>query len=209
MAQDPPLIWYTGIIWFSILSFLIVLWQPFTQPETAQVLFWKMPHSFSSFYPRGAGFQTASGVILYSTSHFVLGNMYRLFVTILISYAYLTIMIPHKTAETTRARRLFIGGMVLALGYVFFTLPWFNIANPELVSIGLLALVFVIAYIGIKLPQFMLISHTSLLRGKDLFKKIYALTTEDEIEKFGMPNLVNYIQDIPEELMAQIMEIKT
>lgn len=67
-------------------------------------------------------------------------------------------------------------------------------------NISNFAIIFV-AYIVIRYPESVLISKAQVIRALDLYRTVQSYTSSDKLKEFGMPTLVNYIKNIPPELL--------
>lgn len=200
----PRFLWYLGMIWCSILVFLIFFWELMPQPDRAVVLFLEMPHGHSSYYPDGAGFMTKGGVIIYSTAHNILRVFYSIYIWILLLYAYWTVKPVHTSERIILARRLMISAIIMGLIYLVLCIPWFPYV--PLLNAFLVLVFIIIAYVSIRIPEGLLISHTQILRVVKLYKEIKNLTPKQAVQRFGMPSLIDYLQNIPPELLGQTWE---
>ncbi len=200
----PRFIWYLGVIWCSILVFLIFFWELMAQPDRAVVLFLEMPHGHSSYYPDGAGFMTSGGIIIYSTAHNILRVLYSIYIWILLLYAHWTVKPVYSSDRIILARRLMICAVIAGFIYLILCLPWFPYV--PLLNAFLILVFLVIAYVSIRIPEGLLISQTQILRVVKLYKEIKNLTSKQAVQRFGMPSLIDYLQNIPPELLGQTWE---
>ncbi|UCG00937.1 MAG: hypothetical protein JSW11_15135 [Candidatus Heimdallarchaeota archaeon] len=174
------------------------------QPETATVLFWKMSHNYSSYYPQGAGLITQGGVIISSTGFNFLSNMFDFFVVALLLYAYIKVQIVQPTAEIIRARRFLIIAAAILSIYTIIVLPWFTfIPLPN--ALVLITLV-IVSYIAFRVPEGLLLSHVQILRAIGLYKEMKVLSSEQATKRYGSHSLVEYLQNIPPELIGYTWE---
>ena len=70
----------------------------------------------------------------------------------------------------------------------------------------LLATIFLV-YIAIRYPEAVLISHAQLNRALNVYSSVVSLKTEKEIQDFGMSTLVDYIKQLPLELLDRSADI--
>jgi hypothetical protein len=200
--RAPRIFWYTGVIWVSILTFLIMFWEPITEPQRAVVLFWDVPNRYYSEIHAGAGLVTKGGVVLYSGEHNLLRSFFAIFIYSLTLYAYSTVKPAYASKRIIFARRLWLFVWFLALTYSILSLPWFHFISWAQINVLALVALGIVAYIGIRLPEGLLISQFQILRALDLYEQVQELTTEQAIKEFGMPSLVKYLQSIPAEVLA-------
>ena len=125
-----------GIIWYLLLFTLTLFWQIMPQPETAMVIFLDLPHSFSTYWPLGAGLELENGIIIYSTAFRYIGELYRFFSLGLLIFAYLTFKPSDKSKEVVRGKRLWLIVWFFLLLHAISLFHWLNIT--EIVSLFLL-----------------------------------------------------------------------
>lgn len=181
--KAPRPIWYLGVIWGSILVFLITFWEIMEQPESAKVLFVTIPHSTSSHYPQGAGLMTQGGVVIYSTAHRILSILYFIFTMALFLFAYYKVEPVGAYKKNVIAKRLWMTAGLLYLMYLIWVLPWFG--ENFLKNILVLLTIVIISYISIFLPEAVLISEVQLTRTSNLYKIVEELYNLEAVEKPG------------------------
>jgi hypothetical protein len=137
------------------------------------VFFFELPHSFSAYWPLGAGLELENGVIIYSTAFRYIGELYRIFSLGLLIFAYVTFHPYDKSEEVGRGKRLWLIVWFFLLLHAISLFPWLNIT--EIVSIFLLIDGAVLAYILLRMPEYLIISHSQYIR----FHKLYE-TFEDQ-----------------------------
>lgn len=181
--KTPKLILFIGLIWFITLAILTLSWKIMTQPDQAKVLFWYLPHTFSSYYPFGAGITLSDGTIIYSTAFRYFGEFYRLFVISLLLYSYLKIEIVHPTPIIQRAWKLWI---VIWISLLLHTIALFFPSITNLVSVFLLFGGVLAIYIVLKVPEALLISHAEISRALKLLDKsdFESVPKSDEMESY-------------------------
>ena len=203
--RTPRIVWYTGVIWYSILMFLILFWEGMSpQPEQAIVLFMEMPHTHSTYYPFGAGIMTSGGVIIYSTAHGILRLLFHMYVWAILLYAYWTVKPVYSSERIILARRLMIFAGLIGLIYMILSLPWL----PEIPLLN--AILFVgfglVIYVAIRIPEGLVLSQVQIIRAVGLYKQVKDLSSELAVKRFGMPSLVEYLQNIPPEIIGYTWE---
>ena len=209
--RTPIIIWFIGISWFVLLTVLICFYKIMPQEETAFVLFMEMPAIAGSYYPKGAGIETNSGVILHSTSYTFLSTLYSLYSTGILLYAYITIKPQYPSQKVVLAKKMWIIVASLIFVYSLCGIPWiYNYFNSIMAMNFNFSLVFVLiaeimcACIAIFIPESLLISHVQLMRAHKLYEKVQGLKSSEEIARFGMETLVEYLKSIPIQLMTEI-----
>ena len=208
-TRTPTIIWYIGIIWFAILIFLICFWEIMPQDDSAFVLFMEMPHGPNQFHPKGAGLQTLGGVIINSSSHRLLSDLYSLYTAGILGYTYIRIKPIHSTKKIVFTKRLWIIIWSLVFVYGVLGLPWvFSFFSSMISSFSTIRFLLILvaevlsAFIAIIIPESMLISQTQVLRAQKLYKHVQHFHTEQEIKEFGMESLVEYLKNIPKESLV-------
>jgi hypothetical protein len=165
---NPPFLFFAiGILWYILLFTLTLLCQIMPQPEAAMVIFLELPHSFSTYWPLGAGLELENGIIIYSTAFRYIGELYRIFSLVLLIFAYLTFHPYDKSLEVGRGKRLWLIVWLFLLLHAISMFPWLNIT--EIVSLFLLIDGALLAYILIRMPEYLIISHSQFMR----FHKLY------------------------------------
>ena len=92
--RAPLLIVYFGVIMYSLVQGMILLWKPLKG--------------------EGAGF-TANEIIIYSTSHRLIANLFQFYVSILFLYGFLTIRLKNPSPRLKSAFRIMIAVSILLL----------------------------------------------------------------------------------------------
>lgn len=195
----PKYILVSGIGYYLVLFILTSLWQVMTQPPTAVVIFITLPHSYSTYYPAGAGLRI-NGVIIYSTAFRYLGECYRLFSLSFLFYAYYfkTKTVANEGDEKTRnVRRIWLLVWLLFLIHTFSLFPWFPFSYEGVYLVIAAILIF---YITFFLPEGLLLSQVQLTRILPLYhfiiqqsEKNPSNSTVDSIRKYL--SLINDIDD--------------
>lgn len=199
--DKPPL--YHQLVGFgypSLIIIIILLWDIQTQQSSTSVLFIDMSRSYSTFYPNGAGV-TFRGTMIYSTSYRLLGDIYRLYVFLLLFYAYWNVEPVHGTKRVVLAKRLWITAIILHIIYLVVFLPGVSL-NPITGLINITSLI-LITFITVRMPETILLSRVQLLRAVKMYHKISYLEEEDDdkptIKIFGIDAINEYLRGLPEE----------
>ena len=200
----PTVIWYIGVIWFAILIFLTLFWELTEQPETAYVIFMDMPARHNTYFPKGAGLVTQGGVVIYSSAHSFLADVYRILGACLLVYAYFTVKPVNPTPKILLSRSGWRIAALLLLAWCTLTVPWF----PRFTYINslLLILQIIIAYIAIFIPETMLISHAQVLRARYLYEKVFELQNIHRSGIISKSSIIDYMNALPIELLNEIQE---
>ncbi|MCE7735543.1 MAG: hypothetical protein GPJ54_11740 [Candidatus Heimdallarchaeota archaeon] len=201
--RPPRLIWYIVNIWIIIAIIIVLLFKIMIQPESAEVIFIQMHHGYSSYYPKGAGVTINGDVILYSTSHNIIRVFYSLFAFFIMLYAYLTVDLAHKTSAIVRGRKLWLIAIINSLLYFTAILPWVLIHIHFDVQIILSLGLILVAYVNLKIPEAMLMSHVQLTRASFLYHKVRKMTEVEAQKQLGMESLVRYLQSLPQHLLVR------
>ena len=64
----------------------------------------------------------------------------------------------------------------------------------------------IVSYIAFRMPEGLLLSHVQILRAIDLYKEIKILSPEQATRKIGSQSLVEYLQNIPPEVIGYTWE---
>ena len=103
---------------------------------------------------------------------------------------------------------------ILFLISIITDLPWINGINPEMItSLGdfcLLSALFLIAFISIRFPELLLISHIQILKARHLFIKLKEdsrnVFEKKKILYFKEDSFTDYLNAIPSEFYNHITE---
>lgn len=209
-TRTPAVVWGIGLSWYGVLIFLTLFFEVMPQQDAAYVLLMVMPAVPTSYHPLGAGVETVNGVVLYSSSYLFLGTLYLLFCMAILLYAYITIELPIKTQKMIRTKKLWVVVWTLILIYGILHVPWvfvfLQLKTTTLVNLFPLAGELISALIAILIPESMLISHAQILRAVNLYKEVIVLSPEQATKRFGSPSLVEYLQNIPPEIIGSTWE---
>jgi len=186
-----------GLAYLIFLTILIGFWKIQTQPDKAFIIFTEMRASTAPGFPHGAGIKF-NGHILYSTSYYLLGLVFWIFVIAYLLWAYLTVEVVNPTENIVRAKKLWILAWSIELLWAIFLLPIFP--QIELINLMIIVSNLLILYIALKYPESLLLSNDQLVRAQGLFDRIIAMEDQEEKDDFGMDSLVNYLQSIPEDI---------
>jgi hypothetical protein len=203
-VKTPKIIWFTGIIWYSVIMVLTLFYEIFEQPDKARVLiFGELPHGFSGTFPFGAGVRINGDIIIYSTtySHIWLG--FLIFTLSLAIYSYIKTEAFNPTKRIILARRLWI---VAWFSYLLYAVIALRIVESmdvlgDMSNVFILISIIVIGYISFRLPEAMLITQAQIINASELYKRIMALDNDHSRVEFGMDELVKYVQSISKEVL--------
>ena len=187
-TKAPKIIFYTGVIWFILLAILTLSWKLMVQPTHAKVLFWDLPHTFSSYFPKGAGLMLADGTVIYSTAFRYLGEFYRIYVVSILLFSYLKIEIIHQTNKIEKAKKLWIFIWIcLLIHSIALFFPTFT----ELVSVFLLVGGIVAVYIVIRVPEALLLTHAQISRA---VKLLGTVEFDSPSQSYGFESYIDYLR---------------
>lgn len=193
--KSPPILWYsTLLIFFAInliyfvvavsgYSLVISSWDYllFIEPNIPLLL---LVSSLTQIY-RVVALLVA--IFIYSTvEHIIVDKRVKRAKNFWIITAILFLI--HPICELAFLWNLYSSDMAIA--------PLIGIIQ----NISNLAIIFV-AYIVFRYPESVLISKIQVVRALDLYKTVQSSTSSDELKEFGMPTLINYIKNIPPELL--------
>lgn len=90
-----------GVIWYSIIQFLLFFWKPLPTRESGI----------------GAGLKTTAGVVIYSDSQTLIADLYQFFVAVLFMYSFAVIKLSNPNKRINLALRLyqFAAGILLLM----------------------------------------------------------------------------------------------
>ncbi len=168
----PKIIIGIGTGYYIILVLLILLWKVQTQPTYATVLFFYLPHDFSTYFPQGAGL-VINGIYIYSTGFSYIEDFYRVFSLCFLFYAYYfktRPLLKERDNKIIKARYIWLLIWTLFLFHTISLFPWFLVSDYE--SLFLILAALLIFYITIFLPEGLLLSSAQLTRILPLYKLI-------------------------------------
>jgi len=202
----PKLIWYIGIIWFMIIQISIICYQSVMIDGAGLVIFTEMRPDRSINFMTYA-FIHQNKIIMGHGFRFIF-LVFRLCVLIVFLYVYLTISqsIEYKKIRQIQfywviASMLSIVNTVLKLGH---SLHFITISSFKLGDIFNILTLISIAIVSIRYPEAVLVSKSQIIRGLALYDRIQQIKTEEDKEEFGIDQLVDYLQSIPQDLIDQI-----
>ncbi len=169
--KTPKIVFATGLGYYLILFIMTALWRLSIQPPTADVLFITLPHSYSTYFPKGAGL-VINGVIIYSTAYRYIGEFYRLFSLSFLFYAYYFKTKPFINEEDSKiknVRRIWLLVWSLFLLHTLSLFPWFPFPYEGIYLVIAAILIF---YITFFLPEGLLLSSVQLTRILPLYNFI-------------------------------------
>ncbi len=155
----------------------------------------------SHFYPDGAGIKTSNGTIILSTDYYLLAIFFCTFIIVITLYAYIRLEPVCLTKITILSRKLWIFVYSTFIVWGIFMLPWAPKYSLEIGSGFLIGGLIVVVYMAIGIPESMLISQIQVRRAIKLYNKVQLLVTDKAIEEFGMKSLVEYLKNIPREMI--------
>lgn len=189
LATMPKSLLIFGFTWFALLISSIIFWKIIDHPETTKLLFWEVPHSYSAYFPNGAGFKYNENII-YSTGFRLFGDTFRIFAFIFNLYAFVSVKPVVAKDELNLAKKLWITATLCFLVYAIMILPWMNFIPiiPNLLNlIGLI----IVTYITIKIPEGLIISHAQMLRVLDLYDLVDKYSEKSQTQKYE--DLIQYM----------------
>jgi hypothetical protein len=139
----------------------------------------------------------------------ILGDLNRIFVLVIVIYIYSAIEHIITDKRTITAQRLWIiaGGVLLVSPLL---LSGINIdlmrlfPFDEIAKLSNLLGIFIVVFITVLYPESVLISRVQLIRGLNVYKLINSLDSEPQIKNFGIKTLIEYLESIPPELLAEL-----
>lgn len=167
----PKLVLFSGLSYYIILFILTSLWQVTHQDPTAIVLFIRLPHSYSTYYPNGAGL-VINNIVIYSTAYRYIGEFYRLFSLTFLFYAYYFKTKPivmDSDHKIQKVRRIWLLIWSLFLLHSLSLFPWFPFPYEGFYLVIAAILIF---YITFFLPEGLLLSSVQITRILPLYSFI-------------------------------------
>ena len=203
LIEDYPkkIIKYLGYAWYSVLSLFIMNWKIMSQPSNQQIHGFTFHHSFSSYYPHGAGFEY-HGYIIYSSSYHVLGALFHIYVYLNFVLVYLRIEPLNPTHEILLAKKLWIWGAIIGMIAWIAILPGL-LYSPWIKLLPLISAV-IVAYIVLRIPEAMLISYTQVLRASFLYSEIHSKALGSYSPSYSMERIIDYLNHLPSEILNLI-----
>lgn len=150
-----------GTIWFILLVIMTLQWTLFSQPDKVLWFGFSIPHSYSSYYPLGAGFLLGE-TIVYSTAFRIIGDLFRVFVVLTLIATYLKITIVEETESYKKAKRIWLCIWVLFLTHALLLFPWF--ALTEEINVFLLIAGGLLVYHTLRHPKAFLLTQQQVDR---------------------------------------------
>lgn len=190
----------SGVIYYLVLVTMTLLWHKFEapnlQPDNAVVIFFYLPHTFSTYFPNGAGL-TFNNVIIYSTGFRYIGEFFRFFSLGFLFYAYYfktKDIIKDADPKIRKARNIWLSIWIMFLLHTISLFPWteFSLLGLFLILAGIL-----IFYITFFLPEGLLLSSVQVTRILPLYGFI-----RKQVEDHPNPvieNISNYLEVLSRE----------
>jgi len=199
LEDYPKKIWkYLGYAWYSVLALLVMNWKIMSQPSNQQIYGLRFPHSFSSYYPQGAGYEY-HGFIIYSSSYHLIAALFHIYVYFIFILVYLRIEPLNPTKEILLAKKLWIWGAVIGMIAWIGILPGF-LYSPLIKLLPLISAI-IVAYIVIRIPEAMLISYTQVLRASFLYAEINSKALGSYSPSYSMDRIIDYLNQLPTEIL--------
>lgn len=184
--KPPVIILLSGIMLFLLSVVPIPFYKLMVFPESGNYWFIELPHTFSGYYPNGAGIQTTDGIILAGTSYNQIWYVFLIYTLLIIIFSYFKVEPVQKTERIILAKRLWILTWSLYLMYAILGLIGLELANLFITLSAVL-----LAIISIKIPESILISQVQLARASEIYKSVTEQSSDSEI---NMKSLENYFK---------------
>lgn len=186
-----------GISYYLFLVLLILFWQNFNQPNTATVLFITLRHNYSSFYPLGAGLKF-NNIIIYSSGFRMLGDVFRLVISIYLILTYISIKPVLKTQQIIKAKKLWLIAWVLFL--IWNIVIMFPLQPSFPVGIFFVLITVLFLYITWKYPESMVLSQAQIVRAIELYDLVNTTKKIETIQNIGLESFSDYIKTVYEKI---------
>ncbi|MHA2248369.1 MAG: hypothetical protein ACXADY_25705 [Candidatus Hodarchaeales archaeon] len=203
----PRSLWYFGIIWFSFMQLTILMYEVVQLPNSGVVLFIEM-RKFLDFIPYdiGIGLITQNGVIIMARGFQFLAVVYRLFALLLFIFVHLTVEPAIQDSRINLAKKLWVVAALLAcfrpILIIGHSLKIWTVTS-SIVNLATLAGMLMIAYVAIRYPEALLLTHVQLIRAYNFYKKIKASKSTIPTAGYRFSSIVEYLQKVPEEILQQ------
>lgn len=189
-----------ALIYWLFLFILVINWKIFSQPHDATVIFIKLPHNYSSFFPSGAGFQI-NGIIVYSSGFRMLGDYFRIAIIIYLLISYYKLNPALNIKSTLKVKKLWIFTWLLFL--VWNAINLLPIPSSYPTGLFLFVIGILIMYLSLKYPESMVLSQAQSLRVLKLYDLVNTDKIISNIEKDGYEPFLNYIKSIYQQLTPE------
>ncbi|MHA2248370.1 MAG: hypothetical protein ACXADY_25710 [Candidatus Hodarchaeales archaeon] len=198
--HPPRVLWYSGIIWFSFMQLIILLYEVVFIPERG--IFFIFEVIRFGDWEIGVGFISQGGIIIMSSGFRLLSHIWRLFVMLLFIYVNLTTPFIIKMDHRVKvARNLWVSAgliacipPILVLGHHFSLWTVSEVIYNTFYLLGLIN----IAYVSIRYPESLLLSYVQIARAHNLYKTIQ---TNNMQKEFGISVLIEYLQKLPKDII--------
>ena len=206
-----------GFSWFAILQILVFFFKSIVEPGTTYIFYKCLEITRITDFPSdhiGEGIMTSEGYMIYSSGFPLISTLFQLFVVITVLYSYIKLKPILQTKQVKNINLTMILVWILFLISIITDLPWINGINPEMItSLGdfcLLSALFLIAFISIRFPELLLISHIQILKARHLFIKLKEdsrnVFEKKKILYFNEDSFTDYLNAIPSEFYNHITE---
>ena len=203
--HPPRVLWYSGIIWFSFMQLIILMYEVVQLPDSGFLLFFEM-QKFVDFIPqdRGIGLITQNGVIVMARGYQFLAVCFRLFALLLFIFVHMTVEPATRDSRIDFARKLWILAASLAcirplllIGHIFKL--W--TVTPTIINLSTLAGMVMIAYVTIRYPEALLLTQVQLVRAYNFYTKLKVSKSSISTTGYRFSSIVEYLQKIPEDIL--------
>ncbi|MHA2028608.1 MAG: hypothetical protein ACW99A_06725 [Candidatus Kariarchaeaceae archaeon] len=193
---------YLGFIWYVLLILLVSMFKLHQQPDKVKYGSFEFRHTYSPYHPDGAS--TILGkTIIYSTSHFLIGLLFILFVLIMTLYGIYNFAPVSPSNDILRVKKTWFNVMFIhTIGWLFY-FPEIN----TYAGFGQL-LIFIshlgTAYLVIRNPELVLINQAQVVRAYHIYEDILKLQDSTKVEEYGVKSIVRYLNSLPEDVLSKL-----
>jgi hypothetical protein len=208
-----------GIGWFVMLQISIFFFKQIIESPTAYIFckcleIPRITDTPLDYY--GAGIITNEGYIIYTSGYPLISTLFQLFAITSVLYSYIRLKLIIQTKRIKNIKLMMIFVWFLLLIYTLGNLPWFYVLEPDSITslsdFCLIFALFLMAFISIRFPESLLVSHIQILKARHLFTT-FKEDSKNLIEKtktlyFYEGSFREYLNSIQTELYSTIEDEK-
>lgn len=172
--KPPKFVFIFFTIWYLVIIGMIPFYKLLSnQPDFGNFLIFKnFPRSYNNDHPNGAGIILSNGIIIFSQSYQLIGDLFRLLASLFALFAYITSETALNIKNTNNARKLFIMVWIFSTLYMLSLLPVLYEFFPLPPIIFLLIWILTIIIILLKYPECALLTKVQILKAASLYVMI-------------------------------------
>lgn len=172
--NTPKFVFIFFTIWYLVIIGMIPFYKLLSnQPDFGNFLIFKnFPRSYNNDHPNSAGIILSNGIIIFSQSYQLIGDLFRLLASLFALFAYITSETALNIKNTNNARKLFIVVWIFSTIYMLSLLPVLYEFFPLPPTIFLLIWILIIIIILLKYPECALLTKVQILKAASLYVMI-------------------------------------